>query len=525
MAIFESPYGGIAPSDLSITERVFAGLEGRMDAICLIDGITGAALTGAELVDQVKRLAGGLTANGLGAGVTVAIMAPNMPDYCVAFHGVTWAGGTVTPVNPSYTSYEVRHQLQDAGATVLITAPACLEVARAAVADTGVETIILMGGEGGGDVFPHAQPLSAFMGEALEAQAPVDLDKHPAALPYSSGTTGLPKGVILTHRNMSTNVDQILEVFQIEPGEPTVVFLPFFHIYGLNALLNPYLAAGGVIITMPRFDLELFLRLTQDHSASRMFVAPPVAIALAQHPLVDDFDLSKLSSVFSAAAPLGEDAAAALAKRLNVQVLQGYGMTELSPASHLMSLKTARAGAVGLSLPGTQSRIVDPETGADKGVDEEGELWVKGAQVMLGYLNNAEATAATLDSDGWLKTGDLACFDADGYLYIRDRLKELIKYKGFQVAPAELEDVLLSHPLIADAAVIGVPDDEAGELPAAFVVKAAGQEITAEAVMVHAAERLANYKHIRHVTFMDAIPKSASGKILRRELRDGLKAG
>lgn len=521
MAVFESPYGDIAPSTLTITERVFAGLEGRMDAVCLIDGATGASLTGAELVDQVKRLAGGLTARGLGAGVIVAIMAPNMPDYCVAFHGVTWAGGTVTPVNPSYTSYEVKHQLQDAGATVLITAPACLKVARAAAAESSVETIILMGGEGGGDVFP----LSAMMGDPLEKQAPVDLDTHPAALPYSSGTTGLPKGVILTHRSMSTNVDQILEVFQIEPGEPTVVFLPFFHIYGLNALLNPYLAAGGLIITMPRFDLELFLRLTQDHAAPRMFVAPPVAIALAQHPLVDAFDMSKLHSIFSAAAPLGEDAAAACAKRLNVQVLQGYGMTELSPASHLMSLKTVRAGAVGLSLPGTRSRIVDPETGADKGVDEEGELWVQGAQVMLGYLNNPEATAATLDGEGWLKTGDLACFDADGYLYIRDRLKELIKYKGFQVAPAELEDVLLSHPSIADAAVIGVPDDEAGELPAAFVVIATGQSLTSEAVMAHAAERLANYKHIRQVTFMDAIPKSASGKILRRELRDGLANG
>lgn len=271
MAVFESTYGDIAPSPLTITERVFAGLKGRMDEVCLIDGVTGASLTGAELVDQVRRLAGGLTARGLGQGVTVAIMAPNMPDYCVAFHGVAWAGGTVTPVNPSYTAYEVKHQLQDAGATVLITAPACLELARAAAADSSVDTIILMGGEGDGDVFP----LSVMMGGPLETQAPVDLDRHPAALPYSSGTTGLPKGVILTHRSMSTNVDQILEVFQIEPGEPTVVFLPFFHIYGLNALLNPYLAAGGVIITMPRFDLEMFLRLNQDHGATRCSLLLP----------------------------------------------------------------------------------------------------------------------------------------------------------------------------------------------------------------------------------------------------------
>ncbi|MGZ0190430.1 MAG: AMP-binding protein, partial [Alphaproteobacteria bacterium] len=471
------------------------------------------------LMDRVKRLAGGLTEHGFGAGTTVALMAPNMPDYSVALHGVAWAGGTVTPINPSYTAHEVHHQLVDAGAEMIIVGEACLDVAKEASAETKVRKIVVMG-TGGGDVFP----LDSLMGAAQAAQTPVDLDTHPATLPYSSGTTGLPKGVMLTHRNMATNVDQVLSVFAIEPGEATVVFLPFFHIYGLNALLNPYLAGGGCIVTMPRFDLELFLKLTQDHKAPRMYIAPPVALALAKHPIVDQFDFSSLRTVFSAAAPLGEDVASACAERLGVKVLQGYGMTELSPVSHVMPLDKVRDGAVGLTVPGTQCRIVDPESGADFGVDQEGELWVKGAQVMLGYLNNLEATAATIDSNGWLKTGDLGCFDVDGFLYIRDRLKELIKYKGFQVAPAELEDVLLSHPAIADAAVIGVPDPEAGELPAAFIVVAAGQAITDAEVMAHVRERLTSYKQVRTVEFVDAIPKSASGKILRRELRDRVAA-
>ncbi len=520
MTIFESPFGDIAPSERTITERVFEGMLDRPDAVVLTDGLTGEAWTTGRLVDGVKRLAGGLTERGFGAGATVAIMAPNMPLYFVAFHGVAWAGGTATPVNPAYTAYEVRHQLNDAGADLLLAALSCLDVARAAVEGTGVRQIVVIGDAGADGVIA----LDDLMGAPLVDQAPVDLDRHPAALPYSSGTTGLPKGVMLTHRNMATNIDQMLAVFGVRPGETTVAFLPFFHIYGLNALLNPYLAAGGSIVTMPRFDLETFLRLSAEHRATRLWVAPPVALALAKHPIVDSFDLSAVEVVFSAAAPLGEDVAAACARRLGAAVLQGYGMTELSPASHLMNIETARAGAVGQTTPGAQCRIVDPETGQDLGVDAEGELWIKGPQVMLGYLNNPAATAATIDDEGWLKTGDLACFDGDGYLYIRDRLKELIKYKGFQVAPAELEDVLLSHPAIADAAVIGIPDEEAGELPVAFVVAASGSTPAPDEIMAYVAERLATYKRVRRVTFLEAIPKSASGKILRRELRARISA-
>lgn len=517
MTIFESPFGDIALSERSITERVFDGLEGASDRVVLIDGMTGAEWTASRFMEAVKRLAGGLQARGWGEGKTVAIMAPNSPEYAVVFHGVCWAGGSAATVNPTYTVHEATHQLGDCGAEVVVTSPACIDVVREAAAAAGVEHIVVIGGEADGAV-----TLDDLYGEPQAAQTPVDLDRHPAALPYSSGTTGLPKGVILTHRNMSTNIDQTLKIFSLEPGESTVCFLPFFHIYGLNALLNPYLAAGGALVTMPRFDLEMFLDLTAKHGATRMFIAPPVALALAKHPAVENFDLSGVTSIFCAAAPLGNELATACEKRLNVAMLQGYGMTELSPVSHLLSLETNRLGSVGLTAPGTKCRIVDPETGADQGVGEEGELWIKGPQVMLGYLNNPQATAETIDPDGWLKTGDLACFDADGHLEIRDRLKELIKYKGFQVAPAELEALLIGHSEIADVAVVGAPDEEAGELPTAFVTLAAGSNLDAPAIMAYAADRLATFKQIRRVEFLDAIPKSASGKILRRELRKAL---
>jgi 4-coumarate--CoA ligase len=427
---------------------------------------------------KVKALAGGLTERGFGKGATVAIMAPNMPEFATVFHAVAWAGGTVTTVNPSYTAQELNHQLMASAATLLVTVPQLADTAREGMTDTGVRALAVIGPETGaaGDT----QVLADLMGAPVDAQVPVDLDGHIVLLPYSSGSTGLPKGVMLSHRNLVANLDQILAVAEILPGEMTPGFLPFFHIYGLQVLLNTYLAAGAGVVTMPRFDLEQFLTLTQQHRARRLLVVPPVAIALAKHPMVDRFDLSSVQHVASAAAPLGAELGDAVGRRLGCVTMQGYGMTEMSRASHFSPVSAPRAGSVGITVPGTECRIVEPSTGADAGPGEEGELWVRGPQVMKGYLNNPEATAACLDAEGWLRTGDIAQFDADGYLFIRDRLKELIKVKGFQVAPAELEAVLLAHPDIADAAVIGVPDDEAGEVPAAFLVAAGDRRLTCE---------------------------------------------
>jgi acyl-CoA synthetase (AMP-forming)/AMP-acid ligase II len=271
---------------------------------------------------------------------------------------------------------------------------------------------------------------------------------------------------------------------------------------------------------MPRFDLEEFLRLLQDQRITRAYVAPPIVLALAKHPLVDKYDLSELKSIFSGAAPMDASLERACAERLDCEVIQGWGLTETSPVvtTNHNTPGGPRPGSVGVPLPNTEMRVVDPATGADVSRGETGELLVRGPQVMKGYLNAPEATAAMLDPDGWLHTGDLGMVDEQGYVFIVDRVKELIKYKGLQVAPAELEAVLLSHPKVADAAVVRFPDEEAGEVPKAFVV--AREPVDPGELMAYVAERVAPHKKIRQVEFVDEIPKAASGKILRRLLMD-----
>jgi acyl-CoA synthetase (AMP-forming)/AMP-acid ligase II len=343
------------------------------------------------------------------------------------------------------------------------------------------------------------------------------------ALPYSSGTTGLAKGVMLTHKNLVANVAQTLGAIPSAPDERLMAVLPFFHIYGMQCMMNCGLRAGATVVTLPRFDLEQFLRAHQDYQITRSFVAPPIVLALARHPMVDSFDLSHLRLVNSGAAPLKAELAVECGKRLGCDVIQGYGMTELSPVSHLTPPGWFRPGSVGITAPNTQTRIVDPVTGADRDTGAEGEVWVRGPQVMKGYLNNPQATAATVDADGWLRTGDLGYVDADGHLYVVDRLKELIKYKGFQVPPAELEAVLLRHPDVADAAVIGRPDDEAGEIPVGYVVLRPGATASPAEIMQFVAGEVAHYKQLRRLEVIDAIPKSAAGKILRRMLRDSAR--
>ena len=298
-----------------------------------------------------------------------------------------------------------------------------------------------------------------------------------------------------------------------------LAILPFFHIYGMQVLMNGLLANGVTIVTMPRFDLAEALTMIQEHKVTWFFAVPPIVLAFAKHPLVDEYETDSLTVVFSGAAPLSAEVGQEAEDRLGCSVIQGYGMTELSPVSHATVPGKGKAGSSGVTVSNTECRIVDPE-GNDLGIDEDGELWIRGPQVMKGYLNNAEATSATIDADGWLHTGDVAHFDSDGYIYIVDRIKELIKYKGFQVPPAELEGLLLTHDDIADAAVIGIPDDEAGEIPKAFITLMPGAELTAEAIQEFVAGQVATYKQVRIVEFIPEIPKSASGKILRRELRD-----
>jgi acyl-CoA synthetase (AMP-forming)/AMP-acid ligase II len=498
--------------DLSITEYVFRGTDAQPDDVILTCGATGLSYTGRVFRDRVERLAGGLTAAGFGPGQVVALMAPNTPEYAVIFHAVAWAGGTITTINPTYTANELKHQLGHSGASLLITVPAFLETATAGAEGTGVRRIAVIGTEG-------EAALDALMGERQTTQTPVDLGQHVLAVPYSSGTTGLPKGVMLTHRNLVVNLLQADGALNVEPGETTLSFLPFFHIYGMQILMNLYLAQGARQVTLPRFDLEAALRTIQDHGIRKLYVAPPVVLALAKHPMVDQFDLSSLRLILSAAAPLGVDLASAASQRLGCVVVQGYGMTELSPITHVCPPSAPRAGSVGMTVPMTEQKIVDPATGATLAAGEVGEVVVRGPQVMLGYLDNPEATRGMIEPDGWLHTGDLGYIDQDGYLFIVDRVKELIKVKGFQVAPAELEALLVAHPAVADVAVVGEPDDEAGEVPVAHVVKAKDAEVDLAALQAYLSDKVAKYKQIARVEFRDTIPKSASGKILRRMLR------
>jgi acyl-CoA synthetase (AMP-forming)/AMP-acid ligase II len=386
-----------------------------------------------------------------------------------------------------------------------------------------VRTLVVFGEATG------AVPFASLL--ACTAPAPhVDIDpaNDLVALPYSSGTSGFPKGVMLTHRNLVANLCQ-----RLGPGaalgesDRLLAVLPFYHIYGLVVLMNGGLSVGATVVTLPRFELEQFLQTIETHRVTYVNVVPPIVVALAKHPAVDRFNLQSLRYIHCGAAPLGESLAIACSERVGAVVRQGYGLTETSPVthSHPHTGNVVKYGSVGPPIANTECRVVDVLTGEDVAAGERGELWVRGPQVMRGYLNRPEETRAAITADGWLKTGDVAVADADGWFSIVDRVKELIKYNGMQVAPAELEALLLSHPDIADAAVIPVADDVTGELPKAFVVQR--NPIGEDEIMTFVAERVAPYKRVRQVEFVDTIPRSPSGKILRRIFieREREKAG
>ncbi len=517
--IHQSTMPPVEIPEVPVTSHVLRRAGGVPDRPALIDGTSGRTLSFAELDRAIHSLAGGLATRGFAPGDTLALLAPNLPDYAVVFHGVAAAGGTVTTVNPTYGAEEIRFQLQDAGATLAVGSSGCVPALREAVAGTEVHEIVAIDGEPDGAI-----SLAELMAAPIE-QVPVDVREQVVVLPYSSGTTGLPKGVMLTHHNLVSNLVQCDAMIDYRDGDKGLAVLPFFHIYGMQILMNGMLSNGVSVITLPRFDLVQALQLIQEHRITHFYAVPPMILALAKHPIVDDHDLSSLRVVICGAAPLGGELADQAAERIGCEVIQAYGMTELSPASHVTPSGQYRPGSVGLTVPNAEARIVDPETGDDQNVGGEGELWLRGPMVMKGYLNNEEATAATIDADGWLHTGDVATIDEANHFYIVDRVKELIKYKGFQVAPAELEALIITHPAIADVAVVGVADEEAGELPKAFVVAKPGAEVGDEELMGFVAEHVATYKQIRSVEFVDEIPKSPSGKILRRFLRDRASSG
>ena len=516
---FRSPLPDVEIPDVSLPDLIFAEIGGRADRPAMVDGRTGQSISYGELDALTKRLAGALAARGVGKGDVVGIFAPNTPYYAAVFHGILRAGAVATTINSLYTPDEVAQQLRDSRAKLLFTVAPFLERARAAAAAEGVavsEVVVLDGASG------HPALADLLAENAPPPRISVDPGADLAALPYSSGTTGRAKGVMLTHRNLVANLAQAQAVLTLDEGTKILAVLPFFHIYGMTVLMNHGLWAGATVVTLPRFDLEDFLRTIAEHRTNRVYIAPPVAVALAKHQLVESYDLSAIDVVFSGAAALDEELAHAVAKRIGCAVRQGYGMTEMSPVSHAMpdGWDDIPLGSVGVTLPNMECRIVDPATGAEVGTGQPGELWCRGPNVMVGYWNNAQASAETLDADGYLHTGDVATVDENGYVFIVDRVKELIKYKGYQVPPAELEALLLTHPQIADAAVLGVRDAEGEEVPKAFVVRQPGVEsLSEDDVMAFVAERVAPHKKVRQVQFIEQVPKSASGKILRKDLR------
>jgi acyl-CoA synthetase (AMP-forming)/AMP-acid ligase II len=509
--IARSPFPDVEIPDVTLTSFVLGQAERWGDKPALIDGPTGRTISYVQLAASVRRLAVGLAHRGFGKGDVLAIYSPNLPEYAIAVHGAIAAGGSVTTINPLATTHELANQLNDASAVFLVTHPVLLENARQAAEWSHVREVFVFGTGDGATAFDVL-----LADDDAWPEVSIDPREDVAFLPYSSGTTGLPKGVMLTHRNLIADCVQVTGFDVVDEGDRLVAFLPFFHIYGIWLYLSLSLSAGATLVTMPRFDVEQYLQLLQDNRSKRTYVVPPVLVALAHHPVVDRYDLSSLRWIGTAAAPAGPEICAAVERRLGCTVKQGYGMTESSPASHFIPESAPRRGAGGVVVRNTEARVVDIESGADLGVHVQGEIWVRGPQVMKGYLNRPDATAATITPDGWLRTGDIGYRDEDGYFFIVDRLKELIKYKAYQVAPAELEAVLLSHPAIADAAVIGSPDAEAGEVPKAYVVLR--NEANADEIIAFVAERVAPYKRIRRIEFIDQIPKSASGKILRRVL-------
>jgi acyl-CoA synthetase (AMP-forming)/AMP-acid ligase II len=486
--IYRSPEPDIEIPDVTLTEHVLSGAAARGDHPAFIDGASGDVTTYAELGAKVDAVAALLQSRGIAEESVVGLIGPNSAEWGIAYHAILRAGAVVTPMNPLLTSEEIARQVDNSGATLVIDDAAGL------------------------------------VAEADEGAKPAQVDVDPedlAVLPYSSGTTGLMKGVMLTHRNLVANIEQAWNSMPLGSDDTLVGLLPYFHIYGQTVVLNMGLAKGSTIVNMPRFDLDQLLDIVEGHGVTWLHIAPPVVLALATAPQVEGRDFSRLKLVISGAAPLDADLGGRAEARIGAPIRQGYGMTELSPVSHksrLARVEETPPGSVGALIPNTEARLVDPESGEDAAEGEEGEIWVRGPQVMKGYLNNPEATAETLVADGWLRTGDIGRVDEDGFFFIVDRLKELIKYKGYQVPPAELEAVLVSHPKVKDAGVIGVPNAEGEEVPKACVVVDDGLE--AEELIAFVAERVAPYKRIREVEFVDEVPKSASGKILRRLLRE-----
>ncbi|XP_028399981.1 4-coumarate--CoA ligase-like [Dendronephthya gigantea] len=487
----------------------------------MIDGITGKQYTYPQLQEMVIKLGSALTKLGFKKGDVCALFCHNIAEYPILYLSVLSLGGICTLISSMATVPELNYQLKDTKAQYIFTVPAFSPTAKEAAKQCGLKEVIVVGEAEG------CRPISKLFeddGKAFPNDVVIDPKEDVAVLPYSSGTTGLPKGVMLTHFNLSVNIQQLVDTpgcYDITSDDNIFGLAPFFHLLGFNIVLGPSLYAGATVISLPQAEPKVVLETLQNFKITKLATVPSLVLFFAKDPIVDSYDISSLNYITCGGAPLSEDVENIFHERherRRIRINQGYGLTETSPVVTISSTKAWRGGSSGVVVPSTEVKVTDLYTGEAVGANKKGEICIRGPQVMKGYYNNPEATSEAIDSDGWFRSGDIGYYDSDEFFYIVDRYKELIKYKGYQVAPGELEATLIAHPKIQDAAVIGIPDEKCGELPKAFVV---AKDVSEEEVYGHMEKNLAPYKKLRGgIEYIDEIPKSASGKILRRVLKE-----
>jgi long-chain acyl-CoA synthetase len=471
-----------------------------------------------EIDRRSDQLAAALAKRGIRAGDRVTIFMPNSVEFVIAFYGTLKAGGVVNPINAQSKEREVRFQVDDAGATAVLYHAALAPVVDGVRPELKRARVFAVTGDVAPSGVERFDDLLAD-GAGPEISVPVGMNEL-AALPYTSGTTGFPKGVMLTHANLTANQQQFFAAVPVRRDDVFLNVLPYFHIYALNLLMTGAISLGATQVIMSRFDMVEYCTLVERHRATVCFIVPPIVLGLAMSPEVDKHDFSSVRFFFSGAAPLAPDPARRMMQRIGKPIIQGYGLTETSPVTHANPMDAAVLESIGLVVGGTEDKIVDLETGTKTlANDEVGEICVRGPQVMRGYWHKPQDTADVL-RDGWFHTGDVGRRDDKGYVFIVDRKKEFIKYKGFGVGPAEVEAVLCEHPAVADAGVIGKPNEEAGEIPKAFVQLRPNAQATADELIAFVKERISDYKRVREVEFIEKVPRTASGKILRRELAE-----